>query len=100
MTGNAQGIGRGGDISLRVGTSKYADGGSFHVTAGNATGNAYVGGTLNLYSGKSDQQSGEINVMTPSSREGGSARTGSITIKTGTSKREQSGALKLETGDG
>lgn len=53
-TGNANGLGRGGDISLRVGDSKLADGGSVTITAGNATGNTFHGGSLNLYSGSSN----------------------------------------------
>ena len=49
-TGSTRGIGRGGDISLRVGTGNMADGGDIFITAGNATGNTFIGGSLNLHS--------------------------------------------------
>lgn len=53
-TGGAQGIGRGGDITLRVGTAIHSDGGAVKITAGNATGTSYVGGTLDLHSGSGE----------------------------------------------
>jgi hypothetical protein len=50
-TGKTRGIGRSGDISLRVGAANMADGGDVYVTAGNASGYSFRGGHLNLQSG-------------------------------------------------
>ena len=99
-TGNANGIGGGGEINLRVGTSTLKDGGDIRIMAGNATGSSFIGGTLHLYSGAGDYISGDVNLMTPSSSDKTSGSSGNINIKTGSSQRASSGALNLETGDG
>ena len=99
-TGKAHGMGRGGDISLQVGTATYADGGDIRIAAGKAQGTTYIGGSLSLSSGGSDEVTGDINMSTPSSRDKGFGSTGSINIKTGKSYNSHSGSLNLETGDG
>lgn len=100
MTGSTRGIGRGGDVSLRVGTGNMADGGDIFITAGNATGNTFLGGSLNLHSGSSDFISGDVNLMSPGSGEKSSGYSGNIKIYTGSSFNRNSGALKMGTGDG
>lgn len=99
-TGDAKGLGKGGDINIRVGKSSYKDGGDVLVMAGNASGSSFNGGTLHLSSGAGDDISGEIVIATPSSRPKTSGSSGSINITTGFSHRASSGALHLGTGDG
>ena len=53
-TGGTRGIGRSGDISLRVGVANMADGGDVYVTAGNTSGYSFLGRNLNLQSGLGD----------------------------------------------
>lgn len=65
---DTRGIGRSGDISLRVGAGHMADGGDVYVTAGNASGYSFLGGNLNLQSGLGDvsgQLVNEYNTMEP-----------------------------------
>ena len=99
-TGSTRGIGRGGDISLRVGTENMADGGDIFITAGNATGDTFIGGSLNLHSGSSDYISGDVSIMSPGSGEKSSGYSGNINIDTGSSFHRNSGALRMGTGDG
>eukprot|EP00571_Detonula_confervacea_P003327 CAMPEP_0172326004 /NCGR_PEP_ID=MMETSP1058-20130122/55305_1 /TAXON_ID=83371 /ORGANISM="Detonula confervacea, Strain CCMP 353" /LENGTH=95 /DNA_ID=CAMNT_0013042679 /DNA_START=41 /DNA_END=324 /DNA_ORIENTATION=- len=93
-TGSAHGIGKGGDINLKVGTGSMADGGDISLMAGKVGGNTFIGGTLTLTSGASDYISGDVNMKTPGTREKsyGSGNSGNINIKTGSSYRGNSGA--------
>lgn len=123
-TGKTRGIGRSGDISLRVGAGNYADGGDVYVTAGNASGYSFLGGNLNLQSGLGDVSGqlvdeqplygttyftqisfcyicvGDVNLISPSSGIKASETSGNINIGTGSSYGGNSGALNLRTGDG
>lgn len=90
--------GKGGDIVLGVGKSKQVDGGSISLSAGSAAGYSYYGGDLNMKSGESDHHTGEINLITPDSKNGNS---GDINIGTGSTKpSSQSGNVFISTGDG
>ena len=97
-TGDVLGHGRGGDISLKSGTSTHRDGGDIQINAGASQGMTYYGGNLHLASGYSTQKSGDIELVTPDSSIYGG--TGAILIKSGDGKTDASGALKLETGHG
>ena len=100
-TGNAQGIGRGGSINLRVGTSTLADGDNVRIAAGEAKGASFIGGALHLTSGASDYISGDVNLESASTtRDTSYGGSGAINIRTGSSERSGSGALNIETGDG
>jgi len=98
-TGHARGIGQGGEVSIKAGTSLFADGGALQLTAGNATGSSFHGGSVNLYSG-SGMNSGNINIITPSKSSGVMTTTGEINILTGTNTNGGSGELNLSSGDG
>ena len=98
-TGHARGIGQGGEVSIKAGTSLFADGGALQLTAGNATGSSFHGGSVNLYSG-SGMNSGNINIITPSKSSGVMTSTGEINILTGTNTNGGSGELNLSSGDG
>ena len=96
-TGDVKGIGRGGDIKLRVGISKVQDGGDVTLSGGDA--GDYYGGDIDLFGGKG-RRGGDINLLTLDDDSAGNDSTGEINIMTGDSEHGDSGEMKLVTGDG